>query len=117
MSAPFKTAAEKERSNIMQVLDFVSVIILAFAAVMFMAGVFTAYFGNGKSRTAGFLMLIAGIAVGVLWVFLCHGFGTEPIISGVDIWNVFWSAFVDLIGVLIGAIVAVAIFLIAVLKS
>ena len=101
----------------MQVLDFVTVIILAFAAMLVLAGLFTAYFGNGKSRTMGFLMLIGGIVVGVLWVFLCHGFGSDPIIDNVDVWEVFWSAFVDMIGVLIGAIIAVAIFLVAVLKS
>ena len=101
----------------MQIMDFITVVILAFAIVMVMAGVFTAYFGSGKSRTAGLIMLIAGVAVGVLWVFLCHGFGSTPIIDNVDIWEVFWSAFVDMIGVLIGAIIAVAIFLVAVLKS
>ena len=101
----------------MQIMDFITVVILAFAIVMVMAGVFTAYFGSGKSRTAGLIMLVAGVAVGVLWVFLCHGFGSTPIIDNVDIWEVFWSAFVDMIGVLIGAIIAVAIFLVAVLKS
>jgi len=101
----------------MQILDFATVVILAFAFMLFMAGVFTAYFGSGRSRTLGFIMLISGLVIGVLWVFLCHGFGTTPIIEGVDVWNIFWDAFINLIGVLIGAIVAVAIFLVAVLKS
>ena len=101
----------------MQVLDFLTVVILAFSIVMVMAGLFTAYFGTGKSRTAGIIMLVVGIVVGILWVFLCHGFGSDPIIDNVDVWEVFWSAFVDMIGVLIGAIIAVAIFLVAVLKS
>lgn len=101
----------------MQALDFVTVIILAFAVVMVMAGVFTAYFGSGKSRTAGILMLVAGIVVGVLWVFLCNGFGMTPVIKDVDVWNVFLNALVDIAGALIGAIAAVAIFLVAVLKS
>ena len=101
----------------MQVLDFLTVVILAFSIVMVMAGLFTAYFGTGKSRTAGIIMLVVGVVVGVLWVFLCHGFGSDPIIDNVDVWEVFWSAFVDMIGVLIGAIIAVAIFLVAVLKS
>ena len=101
----------------MQVLDFVTVIILAFAAMLVLAGLFTAYFGNGKSRTMGFLMLIGGIIVGVLWVFLCHGFGSTPVIEGVDVWNVFINALIDIGGALIGAIAAVAIFLVAVLKS
>ena len=99
------------------ILDFVTVIILAFAIVMVFAGIFTAYFGSGKSRTAGCIMLIAGIAVGVLWVFLCNGFGSTPVIKDVDVWGTFVNAFVDLIGVMIGAIAAVAIFLVAVLKS
>ncbi len=101
----------------MQILDFATVVILAFAFMLFMAGVFTAYFGSGRSRTMGFIMLLAGLVIGVLWVFLCHGFGTTPLIEGVDVWNIFWDAFINLIGVLIGAIVAVAIFLVAVLKS
>ena len=101
----------------MEILNFVTVIILAFAIVMVMAGLFTAYFGSGKSRTSGIIMLIAGIAVGVLWVFLCNGFGTDPIIENVDVWGVFLDAFIDVVGVVIGAIVAVAIFLFAILKS
>ena len=101
----------------MEILNFVTVIILAFAIVMVMAGLFTAYFGSGKSRTSGIIMLIAGIAVGVLWVFLCNGFGMDPIIENVDVWNVFFSAFIDMVGVLIGAIAAVAIFLFAILKT
>ena len=101
----------------MEILDFVTVIILAFAAMLVLAGLFTAYFGNGKSRTMGFLMLIGGIVVGVLWVFLCHGFGSDPIIENVAVLDVFVSALIDLVGVLIGSIIAVAIFLFAILKS
>ena len=98
-------------------MDFITVVILAFSIVLVMAGVFTAYFGNGKSRTLGILMFIGGIVVAVLWVFLCNGFGMEPIIKDVNAWAVFVNAAVDLIGVLIGAIAAVAIFLVAILKS
>ena len=101
----------------MEILDFVTVAILAFAIMMVLAGLFTSYFGSGKSRTAGFIMLIVGIAVGVLWVFLCNGFGSDPIIENVAVLDVFLDALIDLIGVLIGAIVAVIIFLVAILKS
>lgn len=96
-------------------MDFLTVILLAFAIVMVLAGIFTAYFGNGKSRIAGVLMLVVGLLVGGIWIFLCSG--DNPIIKDVNIWNVFWNALVQLIGILIGALVAVAIFLVAVLKS
>ena len=101
----------------MEVLDFVSVIILAFAVILLLAGLFTAYFGNGKSRMTGILMLVCSIVVGILWIFLCGGFGTDAIIKDVDIWNVFLNALIYIAGALIGAIVAVGIFLVAVLKS
>ena len=91
--------------------------ILAFAFVLVLAGLFTAYFGNGKSRTAGIIMLLTGVVIGVLWVFLCHGFGSDPIIEGVSIWNVFVDAIINILAAFIGAVVAVAIFLVAVLKS
>ena len=101
----------------MQLLDFATVVILAFAIVMALAGIFTAYFGSGKSRMSGILMLVVGVVVGVVWVFLCHGFGSDPIIENVAVLDVFVSALIDLVGVLIGSIIAVAIFLFAILKS
>lgn len=96
-------------------LDFLTVILLAFAIVMVLAGLFTAYFGNGKSRIAGVLMILVGLIVGGVWIYLCTG--DNPIIKDINIWNVFWNALVNLIGILVGALVAVVIFLIAVLKS
>lgn len=100
-----------------ELMNFITVIVLAFAIVMVMAGLFTAYFGSGKSRLSGIIMLIVGVAVGVVWVFLCNGFGSDPIIENVAVLDVFLDALIDLIGVLIGAIVAVIIFLVAILKS
>lgn len=102
----------------MSLLDFVTVAILAFAITMLLAGLFTAYFGSGKSRVAGVLMIVTGIITGVIWVFLCNGlFGILPIIGGVAVWSVFYNALIDLIGILIGALIAVGIFFITVLKS
>ena len=101
----------------MTIMEFITVAILAFAIVMVLAGLFTAYFGNGKSRIAGVLMLIVGLVVGIVWVYLCHGFGAEPIIADIHIWDVFYNALINLIGILVGAIVAIGIFLVAVLKS
>lgn len=102
----------------MSLLEFITVAILAFAITILLAGLFTAYFGSGKSRVAGILMIVTGIITGVMWVFLCNGlFGCLPIIGGVDIWYVFYNALIDLIGILIGALIAVGIFIITILKS
>lgn len=93
-------------------MDFLTVVLIAFALFMALAGIFTAWFGSGKSRLAGFLMLIIGVAVGAVWTFLCLN-GTIDVAIG----DVLLSAVIDVAAVLIGGIVAVAIFLIAILKS
>ena len=54
----------------MEFMAFLTVVILAFALVMLLAGIFTAYFGTGKSRTIGFVLLLVGLVVGALWVYL-----------------------------------------------
>lgn len=103
--------------EIMTGLEFLTIIVLAFAVVMVLAGLFTTGFGYGKSRVAGVIMLIMGIAVGIIWALLAgNGDLVEPIFD-VDVWDVFWNGFVNLVGVLIGALVAVGIFLVAILKS
>lgn len=93
-------------------MDFLTVTLVAFAIFMVLGGILTAWFGSGKSRIAGFLILIIGIVVGAVWIFLCCN-GTID----VNIGNVLLSALINFAAVLIGAIVAIAIFLVAILKS
>jgi hypothetical protein len=54
----------------MSIEDFLTVLLLTFALFMLLAGAFTAYFGSGKSRTIGIVLLVVGLIVGVLWVYL-----------------------------------------------
>ncbi len=93
-------------------LDFLTVVLIFFAIFMTLGGIFTAWFGSGKSRVAGFLILITGVVVGVVWPYLCYSG-----IIDVDFTEVVTSAIIDVAAMLIGAIVAIAIFLIAILKS
>ncbi len=97
-------------------MDFLTVIILAFAIVMVIAGIFTAYFGSGRGRIIGLFILLVGIVVGAVWVWLIDYSNTEPFCK-VNLWDVFYNALIQVIGVAIGAIVAVAIFLVGVMKS
>ena len=101
---------------IMEWMDFLTVILIAFAVFMVLAGVFTAYFGTGKSRTVGFILLLVGIIVGAVWVYLT-GFSDIAAFEDVNLKDVFLRALLDFVAILIGAIVAVALFLVAVMKS
>lgn len=97
-------------------MDFLHVIIVAFAIVMILAGLFTTYFGSGRGRTIGLLILVVGIVVGAVWIWLGAFSKIEPFYAA-DFWDVIWQALVDLIGIVIGALVAVGIFLVGVMKS
>jgi hypothetical protein len=95
--------------------NFVAVLLLVFALFLILAGVFTAYFGSGKSRTIGVVLLVVGLVVGFLIGFAYHagslGGGSDHLGSLV------WQAFLVIIAAVIGALVAVGIFLVAIMKS
>ena len=97
----------------MELMDFLSIVVLVFALFMLLAGVFTAYFGSGKSRTVGVILLVVGLLVGIIWAYAS---GWSDMIA-VDLWDVVWNAFVNIIAALIGALVAVGIFLVAIMKT
>ncbi len=86
---------------------------MTFGLFMVLAGAFTAYFGSGKSRTIGVVLLVIGLVVGILWVYVT-GF-TDT----VHVWvaDVVWTAFVNILAAVIGALIAVGAFLLAIMKS
>jgi hypothetical protein len=91
--------------------EFVTILLLIFGLFMILAGAFTAYFGSGKSRSIGVGLLVLGIVVGILGVYLYH-----------YAWNghlttLIWETFLVLIAAVLGALIAVAIFLVAIMKS
>jgi len=92
---------------------FVTVLILVFALFMLIAGVFTAYFGSGKSRMIGVALLVIGLIVGILWVVMT---GFMDVIN-VDLSDVIVDSFMYIIAGVIGALAAIGVFLLAIMKS
>ena len=97
----------------MSTMEFLTVLLLTFGLFMIFAGAFTAYFGSGKSRMIGVVLLVVGLVVAVLWVYL-GGF-TNTI--DVDLGGVIWTAFLNIIAAVIGALIAIGVFLLAIMKS
>jgi hypothetical protein len=102
--------------DVFEIWSFLTIIILVFALVMVIAGIFSAYFGAGKNRTYGGVIFFVGLIVSIVWVYLVSFSGIEPF-CGVPVWEVLYSVIIDLLAVLIGALIAVGIFLVVVLKS
>ena len=97
-------------------MEFLTIIVFVFAIVIALAGVFAAYFGRGKSRLVGLTLLIIGIVVGLLWWFLVTQSDIE-LFTGFDLWDLLKDVLINIVAALIGALIAVGIFLVAVMKS
>lgn len=92
---------------------FLSMLMLVFAVAIFIAGIFTAYFGSGRSRAIGGLLIAIGLIIGLLFAdftwfnWIGSYFAPGLVCEGV----------VSLVGGLVGGLVAVGIFLAAIMKA
>lgn len=89
--------------------QFLAILLLIFGLFLLLAGLFTAYFGSGKSRTIGVALLVVGIVVGLVTGYWYH--------TQFALGTLVWETFLVIIAAVIGALAAVAIFLVAIMKS
>ena len=95
---------------------FLSMLMLVFAVASVIAGVFTAYFGSGKSRAVGAILIVIGLVVGVIFMWfagILSFMGEAPYSFG----YIVFESIVAVIGAIIGALIALGIFLLAIMKA
>jgi hypothetical protein len=92
---------------------FVTILLMVFALMMVIAGIFTAYFGSGKSRAIGVALLLIGLIIGIVWTVMA---GMTDIIE-VELGDVVWDAFLNILAGLIGILAAIGVFLLAIMKA
>ncbi|MCI4358702.1 MAG: hypothetical protein L3J95_06080 [Thermoplasmata archaeon] len=90
--------------------QFGAILLLVFGLFLILAGIFTAYFGSGKSRTIGVVLLVVGVVVGVLTAYWYHT-STSGLTTLVE------ESLLVIIAAVAGALAAIAIFLVAIMKS
>jgi hypothetical protein len=99
---------------------FLFVFLLSFAVFSLLAGVFTAYFGAGKSRLIGGVLLAIGVVIILIWVYfgLIQDYPDDTIF-GVLHWEAArtMDAFITVLGAVVGAVLAIVLFLVAIMKS
>jgi len=90
---------------------------LVFAIASIIAGIFTAYFGSGKSRGVGVVLIIIGLLVGVvfLWGTNIFHMGTVPDFLAFGPYAI--NGVVAVVGAVVGALIALGIFLLAIMKA
>ena len=97
---------------------FLSMMTLVFAIASIIAGIFTAYFGSGKSRIVGAILIGIGLLVGILFLWGTNQFSFMG--TPIDILNfedTIVNGVVAVIGAIVGALIALGIFLLAIMKA
>ncbi|UCE37162.1 MAG: hypothetical protein JSW00_17060 [Thermoplasmata archaeon] len=102
----------------LDIWNFLTIILLVFALCTLIAGIFTAYFGAGKSRKIGAGLIVLGLLIGVMWVYLA---GMSNVIPGGDeniiVADVIILSIYVIIATIIGIVMALGLFLGAIMKS
>ena len=93
-----------------------SMLMLVFAIASIIAGIFTAYFGSGKSRAVGAILIVIGLIVGLLFLWFN---GVIPALGMpfINLAGTTGSGISSVVGAIIGALIALGIFLVAIMKA
>ena len=95
---------------------FLGMLMLVFAIACIIAGIFTAYFGSGKSRAVGAILIIVGLIIFVLFLWSADvlSFMGDPLIN---IKGTVTEGVASVVGAVVGALIALGIFLLAIMKA
>jgi len=98
---------------------FLFVMLLSFGVGAIILGAFTAYFGSGKSRVFGALLTVAGILVYLNYIYFKFISKSSDTLLGIVHWSEFSFVKVLLVvvGFIVGLIIALALFLVGIIKS
>ena len=96
---------------------FFGMLLLVFAIASIIAGFFTAYFGSGRSRAVGGILIVIGLLVGIifLWGAGVLNLGNVPALLNFE--GKIVEGIVAIIGAIVGAGIALGIFLLAIMKA
>lgn len=95
---------------------FTGVLVLAFGLTMLFSGLFTSYFGAGKSRKIGVGLVLVGLLVLFAWTTITFGIN---VFGPVSAWNADEMSYgvAALAAGALGSIVALGLFLIAIMRA
>lgn len=99
--------------------QFLSMLTLIFAIASIIAGIFTAYFGSGKSRAVGGILIVIGFLVIIIFLYgagLLSSFMGSP--GGIlNFKDTVVQGVIAILGAVVGAAIALGIFLLAIMKA
>ncbi len=98
---------------------FVGILVLSFAVFCFLAGGFTAYFGTGRSKSIGMGLMLMGAVGLVIFLWFTGILGAALPLGNPWPWNLELMALgiVAVIATIVGALAALGIFLMAIMRT
>lgn len=95
---------------------FTGVLVLSFGLTMLFSGLFTSYFGAGKSRKIGVGLVLVGLLVLFAWTTITFGIN---VFGSVSAWTADEMAYgiAALAAGALGTVVALGLFLIAIMRA
>jgi hypothetical protein len=92
-------------------------LMLVFAIASVIAGLFTTYFGSGKSRSVGAILIIVGILVSILFLWGAQVLNIGAVPDIMNFTGVVLNGVAAVVGGVIGALIALGIFLLTIMKT
>ncbi|MCL4333190.1 MAG: hypothetical protein M1290_00575 [Candidatus Thermoplasmatota archaeon] len=89
---------------------FVAMLLLILGLSLLVLGIFAAYFGSGKVRTFGILLGVVGIVVWLITIFARTALN-------ISLTSVIYNGVLYLVSAIVGAVIALLIFLAVLLKT
>jgi len=96
---------------------FLSMLMLTFAIASMIAGIFTTYFGSGKSKAVGAILIIVGILVFILFLWGAGVLKVGAVPDLMDFTGVVINGVVAVVGAVVGVLIVIGIFLFMILKT
>ena len=103
--------------NAWDVWAFATIFVFSFGLFLLITGAFTAYFGSGKSRKIGAGLLVGGLLISIIWGLLRYMSYVAPGEGAGWLTNVIVQTIGVVLAVIIGAGLAIGLFLLAIMKS
>ncbi|MFH1100512.1 MAG: hypothetical protein V1726_00550, partial [Methanobacteriota archaeon] len=79
--------------------------------------IFTAYFGSGKSRAVGAILVLIGLVVFVIFLWGANILNLGALPDLMNFQRTVINGIVAVVGAVVGALIALGIFLLAIMKA
>ncbi|MCL4325621.1 MAG: hypothetical protein M1481_02150 [Candidatus Thermoplasmatota archaeon] len=95
----------------LSIVNFITVLVFSFSIFIIVAGAFTTYFGSGKSKAVGIILMLVGVVIGIAFGYYYIQHYPYHLINLIE------QSLEVIVAALIGLLIAFGLFLFAIMKT